>query len=325
MTTNQLLTGLVDDGVLFPPAALPMRTALARHVADLAAGSPVLTHRLLCPASRLDDLRRRDPGPLRLGLVMDMDEPPDVAGLNVDHVDVVLPARATRQAGSPQTFAPGRPGPTGVSPWEEDSAAPPGATLAAPYPGTPGVPVPVQLKRAGTTPAGDLLPLSARLLAPWAPASARLFVEVKSEMLPVRLAEGVGLKIRCGGTRAEDFPSTRELGAFVRYCVRNGVPFKAAAGLHHAVRHPDACFGVYRHGFLNLVLSVCAVVQDRDPVPVLESTDPAELVRIFRAVPGDVARRARELLVSYGSCNTTAPLADLAELGLTGAPARIVT
>jgi hypothetical protein len=48
-----LLTGLVDDAGLFPPAWLPMDEALARH---RAASSPMLSGRFLCPTDRLPDL-----------------------------------------------------------------------------------------------------------------------------------------------------------------------------------------------------------------------------------------------------------------------------
>lgn len=52
-----LVTGLVDDAGLFPPEELPMDRAVARHRQDLAAASPVLSHRFICPALRLDELR----------------------------------------------------------------------------------------------------------------------------------------------------------------------------------------------------------------------------------------------------------------------------
>src|SRR5690606_33764972 len=55
--TTGLMTGLVDDAGLFPPTSLAMADALARHRRDQAAGSPVLTHRFLCPASRITELR----------------------------------------------------------------------------------------------------------------------------------------------------------------------------------------------------------------------------------------------------------------------------
>ena len=62
---------LVDDAGLFPPTPCPCRRrwpATARP----GAGHPVLTHRFLCPASRLDELRRaRRPVPRRIGLIVD--------------------------------------------------------------------------------------------------------------------------------------------------------------------------------------------------------------------------------------------------------------
>src|SRR5581483_7528633 len=69
-----LLAALVDDAGLFPPEQLPMAAALARHRADEAAGHPMLTHRFLCPASRLTELRKElasGGGPLRLGVILD--------------------------------------------------------------------------------------------------------------------------------------------------------------------------------------------------------------------------------------------------------------
>lgn len=268
---NPLFLSLVDDAGLAPPTSLPMNEALLRHAIDAAEGSPVLTHRFLCPASRLDELRRHDPGPLRLGVILDTGEPPDLRGFTVELIETLPPPSALpfRRIG-------------------------PDAWSTIPEPGI----------------------LTARRIAPWAPPTARIFVEVPRSGDFPRVGRGVGLKIRCGGPRPEDFPSTHRLGAFIRHCVRDGVPFKATAGLHRAVRHPDPSFGVYRHGFLNLLLAVCAALTERDPVQVLEIGDPGELVQLAEGVPVSVARRARELFVSYASCCTAAPLEDLAELGL---------
>ncbi|MBW8485845.1 hypothetical protein K1Y72_25935 [Actinomadura sp. PM05-2] len=74
-----VLAGLVDDAGLFPPTALPMDAALARHRRDLAAAHPMLTHRFLCPASRWDELAGRlRPGEerLRVGVILDGVLPP---------------------------------------------------------------------------------------------------------------------------------------------------------------------------------------------------------------------------------------------------------
>ncbi|MFI6511693.1 hypothetical protein ACIBCT_29160 [Streptosporangium sp. NPDC050855] len=255
--TAPLFRGLVDDAGLFPPTALPMSKALERHRNDLAGGDPVLTHRFLCPAGRLDELRERVTFPIRLGLILDVPDLPPLDDLTVELVEV-------------------RQGP-------------------------------------GETP-GDV----AERLADRMPAGARLFVEVvpgDPASLP-RDASGPGLKVRCGGPAADAFPRAEDLGALIAHCAEHGVPFKATAGLHNAVRHFDPALGVDRHGFLNLVLAVCAAVQGRDPVAVLKLTDVGGLVRTAQAVPEEIATRARELLVSYGSCSTGTPIDDLVALGL---------
>ncbi|MGS2645390.1 hypothetical protein [Streptosporangium sp. LJ11] len=261
--TAVLFRGLVDDAGLFPPTGLPTAEALERHRSDLAGDDPVLTHRFLCPAGRLAELRDHLTFPIRLGLILDTPEVPSLESLE-SLEDVAVELVEVRQ--------------------------PPGETPGA-----------VAERLTGRLPGG-----------------ARLFVEVSPgdlASLP-RDATGPGLKFRCGGLTAGAFPGAADLGALIAHCARHGVPFKATAGLHNAVRHFDPVLGVDRHGFLNLVLAVCAAVEDRDPVPVLKLTDVGELVRLAQAVPDGTAARARELLVSYGSCDTRTPIEDLAALCL---------
>lgn len=73
MSTPPLFAALVDDAGLFPPERLPMAAAVERHRVDAAAAHPVLTHRFLCPASRIDPLRATldEAEPFRLGLIVD--------------------------------------------------------------------------------------------------------------------------------------------------------------------------------------------------------------------------------------------------------------
>jgi hypothetical protein len=249
----KLYAALVDDAGLFPPSSLHMTEALARNRRDLEHGSDVLTHRFLCPASRLDRLRGADYRPRRIGLIADTADLPDFSDLPVDFVETKLPPDSTIEA------------------------------LA------------------------DRLGL---------PEGVRLFAEVPAHKTAGDLPPGTGLKVRCGGAAAEDFPPVEHLAQFIKSCADNGIPFKATAGLHHAVRHFDPSLGVDRHGFLNLLLAVCEAVEGRDPTPVLRSTDVGRLVQMAHAVSDETAARARRLLVSYGSCNTTAPLDDLCALGL---------
>lgn len=80
---SPLVAALVDDAGLFPPTALSMPRAVARHRHDLAAASPVLTHRFLCPASRIAEMRSELilADRFRIGLIADT---------GLDRIDVAL-------------------------------------------------------------------------------------------------------------------------------------------------------------------------------------------------------------------------------------------
>jgi hypothetical protein len=116
-------------------------------------------------------------------------------------------------------------------------------------------------------------------------------------------SRGYRAKIRCGGERV---PSVDELADFIRGCKERGLPFKATAGLHHAVRQNGA------HGFLNVL---AAAVFDEDAL----AEEDAGAFRVSdddfhwrdRSAPAD-----RGLFVSFGSCSFFEPVAELKALGL---------
>ncbi|WP_179282361.1 hypothetical protein [Streptosporangium subroseum] len=283
-----LFHGLVDDAGLFPPTSLPMAEALERHRTDLAGNNPVLTHRFLCPASRLAELRAHLTFPIRLGLILDTPDVPSPGDVAVELVEVRQPPGDSPAAVS-ERLNPLLPG--GARLFVE---VPPGNHTFPPH---------------DTAPPGSS-PHDATRPSPDSPSPAALPGSSPHD------ATRPGLKFRCGGLTADAFPTAHDLGAAITHCVEHGIPFKATAGLHNAVRHFDPALGVDRHGFLNLVLAVCAAVEGRDPVLVLKLTDVGELVRLAQAVPDDTAGRARSLLVSYGSCSTKTPIEDLVALGL---------
>ncbi len=109
-------------------------------------------------------------------------------------------------------------------------------------------------------------------------------------------AVGGRVKLRCGGASV---PSVEQVALVIACCRDAGVPFKATAGLHHAVRHDG------EHGFLNVLAATNA--PPRAIESVLAEEDPAAL---------DVAGADRELFVSFGSCSWREPVEDLVELGL---------
>ena len=255
-----LFAGLVDDAGRFPPAALPMTAALARHRHDTRRGHPVLSGWFLCAAPDVTDLLANvvASDEIQLSLVCPPD--PDVIAHAVNAVV----------------------GPVHL--------------VAVEHPGTAGLDAPL-------------------------PTGVRRFVEIGRDrpgpdLLDRLVAEGGAVKIRCGGQRAELFPSTSTLAGWLLSCVDGGVPVKATAGLHRPVRHRDDATGFVHHGFLNILLAVGRRLvggDEDDLVAVLESTDEVSLVAEARAADAAAIRR---VFLSYGSCDTAEPITELERLGL---------
>ena len=123
-------------------------------------------------------------------------------------------------------------------------------------------------------------------------------------------------KLRCGGLRAGAFPTVTDVVDFLAAVCAENVPFKATAGLHHAVRYQDEQTGFVHHGFLNLMAGVARTLAGRDAAPAVESTDPGSLVAELNDMPDSTARAVRQTFASYGSCSLDEPIDDLSKLGL---------
>jgi hypothetical protein len=266
MDVPRLFLRLVDDAGLFPPERLPMAAAVARHRADVAAGHPVLTHRFLCPSSRLDELAEQlgDAEKVVVGVVVDTDLDRVLATdprLVVETVEVPLPR--DRPADGVEALA----------------ASDVGGLVFGEVPRVEG----------------------------WRDALAGL------------AERGLGAKVRCGGLQADLFPTAEELAAFLRACVDLDLPFKATAGLHHAVRYRDPTTRFDHHGFLNLLVAVARAVDDApadDVADALNIDEPGALADEASAISPTTADRARQRFVAYGSCSTSEPIDDLVALGL---------
>jgi hypothetical protein len=128
-----------------------------------------------------------------------------------------------------------------------------------------------------------------------------------------------GAKIRCGGATV---PTVEGVAAFVATCRDAGVPFKATAGLHHAIRRDGA------HGFLNLLAAAVFAhaegLNAEQLAPLLAEEDgdafavDARGLRVHDLVAGPeaIAEARRDLFVAYGSCSFSEPVEDLRALGI---------
>lgn len=153
------------------------------------------------------------------------------------------------------------------------------------------------------------------------PQDIAVYVELpRDERRPHLVDELTGTsyraKLRTGGTRAELYPDEPELAAAVVALAVARVPFKATAGLHHAVRNTDPTTGFEQHGFLNLLAATAAAEGGADVSAVATILAEREPSRV--QVP-----EGASLLGSVGTCSITEPVAELAALGLlplVGAP-----
>jgi hypothetical protein len=171
-----------------------------------------------------------------------------------------------------------------------------------------------------------------RRLPPGIQAFFEVPIERSAELLAAIAQTSGRAKIRTGGVSAEAFPSARSLIGFIEACVRARVPFKATAGLHHPLRaeypytyDPNSLRGPM-FGFLNLFLATALIRDGSDSSlasRILEESSRAALTVDEQSITWGGHRldlpalhRARESMVSFGSCSFTEPLAELRALDL---------
>jgi hypothetical protein len=131
------------------------------------------------------------------------------------------------------------------------------------------------------------------------------------ERLDALASLGLAAKVRCGGVAV---PPVDALAGLVRACRARRLPFKATAGLHHAVRAGG------EHGLLNLLAAVAFGDEER----ALEEEDgeafalDAESFRWRDRSLGaeELARVRSEQLRSVGSCSFFEPVEELESLGM---------
>ena len=170
------------------------------------------------------------------------------------------------------------------------------------------------------------------------PQELTTYVEVPIASDPTELVKAIGAsglraKVRTGGVTEEMFPTPADVLRFMYACIESGVPFKATAGLHHALRsdyrltyEPDSGKATM-YGFLNVFLTAAFVDEGigQDDVVGLLLEDSAEAIRFeersisWQAHRVDVAHIdaiRHRLAISFGSCSFEEPVEELKGLHL---------
>lgn len=281
----RLFTHFLDDAAVFPPGTLPLAEAVPAHLAHLESAQ----------------------GPLVGPFVVAAPALPSLGDLVED-----LPPRSFAVSVTVQ-------GPGAVRASLEAAAHIPALDVRAVEVGVP----------AGVVAAEDVVPtldLAVRDdLGRTADGSrVTVFAELpRDERRSALIGELAGTaylaKLRTGGVRADLHPDAAELGSAIVALVRAGVPFKATAGLHHAVRNTDAATGFEQHGFVNVLVAVAASLEGADSAEasvVLADRDGAGLAASLTALPVGQAEQVRSVFRSIGTCSIDEPVSDLAALGL---------
>lgn len=149
-------------------------------------------------------------------------------------------------------------------------------------------------------------------------------------------------KVRTGGITADAFPNTAQLCQFIVACAKAQVPFKATAGLHHALPanycltyEPNSPLS-HMHGFLNVaILAALVYWQKVTPEEALEVLKESSIEgfqlnadgiawSVKRTYPvgnrylnlAEIEEVRKRFFRSFGSCSFQEPIDDLKELKL---------
>jgi hypothetical protein len=295
---RQFLTGFIDYAGLFPPAELEMAEAVRCYAEYRKGPDHELLGRFVVPASRMDEFAAEAVQFLERG----DDSVPWCLSVLVDG-DAAAARRSMME----------------FTAFHMSGSAHGHALCDA-----------VEVK------AEDEIQIKA--IANSFPSPIKLFFEIGSsgrveQSLEMIARHGGAAKIRTGGTKPEAFPEAETVIHFIFACHRLGIPFKATAGLHHAI-----C-GTYpltyesdgasnpMFGYLNLLLASAFIrkgMTDRNARYVLEedSIDEFHFHDVGVSWRGhdlnrDDLRLARsQLLLSFGSCSFSEPVNEARELGL---------
>jgi hypothetical protein len=297
-----LLRAAIDYAGLFPPARLDMPGAVAEYASYLRSSDRWALGRFVVPAIRLDELAAAAADrPLDAGESLG-----DTASRGLS---AVLGADVAAEADHVATFT---------------------AAHVADVERWWGRVESVELRAATVEAIRDALRA--------VPSDIERFIEIPvagdaTSLVRAIRDGGAAAKVRTGGMTADAFPASTDLARFLATCVREGVPFKATAGLHHPLRgdyaltyEPGSPVG-RMYGFLNVFVAAallraghgesiaCAMLEEDDASSII--FDATGIVWRGHRLSGiDLAATRSSGIQSFGSCSFREPIDDLTALGL---------
>jgi hypothetical protein len=289
---SALVAGLIDYAGLFPPAGLGMAESVAAYAAQRRSADAWILGRFVVPVARLEEFAAAHAG---LSTVERGEGVWDLSALLGP--DVPRDARAA----------------------EAVNATLRGAVVIRSLEVRAEGVAQITAVRTAVAPAFELfyeLPLRGDLR--WLLAAVR--------------AVGARAKIRTGGVTPSDIPAGDAVLKFLEGCAAIQLPFKATAGLHHAVRADRALtyekesVRATMFGYVNVFLAAAALWLARprgEALRLLESEDAASLAvdgedlvwGASRFTAAEIARVRREFALAIGSCSFDEPVSEIRALG----------
>jgi hypothetical protein len=295
-SADALLSGLVDYAGLFPPASEDMRPALEAYASYVDGDDRRALGRFIVPISRLNELEQAGRDLMPRGA---RSEPWRLSALVAEDV---------RAAGEEMLKFNRR---------------------HAPESGQGQVVIDVAELKASTV---DEIGHQRRDLP--SGFTAYFEIPINSDVSPLVAAiakAGARAKARTGGITPEAFPPAERIVDFIAACKRAGVPFKATAGLHHAIRgeypltYEPGSPKAMMHGFLNVFVAAgllyagesedtaLAAMEEADPSAFEFSSD-AILWREKRIGMEQIIAFRSGFAISFGSCSFREPIEELSFL-----------
>lgn len=307
---------IIDYAGLFPPARLDLDPAIRNFARYRREPEAWMLSRFVCPIQRLreftndhDHLFKENPGFRFSGLSSGGDTAPAFLANLRD--DATLLARFNQQhAGAAEVDAFEMKLPPGLA---EDSLAEQVRRLLDDA---------ADLLLENTRDAGASIFVEASLAGDWRSRIAAVVDGLVSHNA-AHPDRRVGLKLRCGGLSAADFPTAEQVAFVIGACRDGEAPLKFTAGLHHPIRHFDASLGVSMHGFVNVFTAgILACVRDTDEettrLIVGEERPQAFAFHDnglswggYTVAPEEIEQARLGAVISFGSCSFDEPREDL--------------
>ena len=284
--TRELFAHIVDYAGTFPPASLTLEAAASHYAREQAGPAAWLLGRFVIGAQNLET------GETGSGGVFDMfpsKTPPDPF-----FISVIAGPDAPGALARIETF----------------NAQSAGRARVASIEFSPAPPAEI----------GSLMRLTGL-----AGTAIEAFFETPLDAdLPARLDAisrvGAAAKIRTGGTTSAAIPGSAAFADFLCECAQRGLPFKATAGLHHAVRscYPltyerDSATAVM-YGFLNVTSAAALAFAGADARDIAAALEEQSAKALMQTVLGHDPAATRRFFRSFGSCSFREPAEELARI-----------